>query len=189
MASNIKDILGYEGLYSITNDGRVFSTQSNRFLSNKPQFMRGMPWYKGYVLVKNGVKESVSGHVLVANAFISNPSNKPQVNHIDGNKQNNHVSNLEWCTVSENIQHAFDTGLKVHQVPLHVSQENGKKLGLFQKANAIISEDEWSEIAEAISNGVSGAAVARHFGIARSWINKKMRDFDVKRGDRLCQAA
>jgi hypothetical protein len=71
----------------------------------------------GYARVKitfDGRKDHrlVSLHRLVANAFIPNPYNKPDVNHKDGNKSNNDVSNLEWCTKTENIRHAIDTGLK-----------------------------------------------------------------------------
>ena len=60
----------------------------------------------------NGKQKHVAIHRLVATAFIPNPENLPQVNHKDGNKDNNHVSNLEWCTQSYNQQHAVDNGLK-----------------------------------------------------------------------------
>jgi len=69
---------------------------------------------KGYPIVylrKNGKSHVLTVHRLVATAFIPNPDNKPQVNHIDGNKTNNYVDNLEWCTNSENMDHAIRMGL------------------------------------------------------------------------------
>lgn len=119
-----KDVKGYEGLYQVSNLGRVKSLDAyvNVGIKNVKKALRKGKYLKatvnrcGYFIVelsKNGTRKTTTIHRLVASAFIDNPHNKPCVNHIDGNKQNNYISNLEWCTHSENIKHAFDNGLKV----------------------------------------------------------------------------
>lgn len=103
----ITPILGYEGMYSITNYGRVWSHRRNRWIK---------PWINshGYLqinLVNRNIQYKPKIHRLVADAFINNPDNKPQVNHINGIKSDCMASNLEWCTARENLQHAADMGL------------------------------------------------------------------------------
>jgi hypothetical protein len=90
--------------YLVTVDGRVFSLHTMRYLKN---FTKA----GDYVYVKIGSK-SYRMHRLVAQTYIPNPENKAQVNHMDGNKYNNMLCNLEWATPSENMQHACDTGLR-----------------------------------------------------------------------------
>ena len=104
--------------YLVSNKGRVKSlykslgsvknsSDGNEFIS----LINHSEGYKCVALSHNGMTKRFFVHRLVAEAFIPNPNNLPQVNHIDGNKQNNCVSNLEWCTARENIRHAIDTGL------------------------------------------------------------------------------
>lgn len=96
---------GYEGLYQVSDLGRVQSVAragtSGRIL--KPDTCFG---YRRYALCKNNVTTRHRAHRLVAEAFIPNPENKPQVNHINGVKTDNRAENLEWCTGSENQTHS-----------------------------------------------------------------------------------
>lgn len=102
----LKKIEGFDGYY-ISDDGRVFSEMSGGF---KKLFISREGYYRAS-LWKKGRGKNVSVHRLVALAFIPNPHNYPMINHIDGNKLNNNVSNLEWCTASMNGKHAFKMGL------------------------------------------------------------------------------
>lgn len=103
-----KPVVGYEGLYEVSNMGNVFSLLSNRNLDCGLTTKK----YKRVCLSIEGEKKFHHIHRLVAEAFIPNPEHLPQVNHKDGNKQNNCVENLEWCDNSQNQYHAYDTGLK-----------------------------------------------------------------------------
>lgn len=108
-------IKGYEGLYEVSNLGKVKSLVKpgapiERILKYWMSGRKGRR-YPYVSLTKGNKKKGFLIHRLVAVAFIPNPLNKPFVNHIDGNKLNNRHSNLEWCTTSENQKHAYRTGL------------------------------------------------------------------------------
>ena len=107
-----KNIKGYEGLYQVSNFGRVKSLNYHRtgkeVLMKPGRFvMKSGNAYYGVKLYKDSKMNVKLVHRLVAEAFIPNPENKPEVNHIDGNPSNNRVDNLEWVTRSENIKHSY----------------------------------------------------------------------------------
>ena len=111
-----KDIKGYEGLYQISNLGRVKRVTTGRIL-------KGGKDKDGYLMVKlykNNIRSNKKIHRLVAEAFIPNPENKPQVNHADENKTNNSLDNLEWMTAKENINHGTrnERAAKTKSIPI-----------------------------------------------------------------------
>lgn len=109
-----KDIKGFEGRYKVSNFGNVRS--ENYKNTGKVKVMSPVLHHTGYLYVHLGKNVTKSVHKLVADTFIDNPNNYPVVNHIDGNKQNNKVDNLEWTTALDNIRHAITTGLRIPQI-------------------------------------------------------------------------
>ena len=119
-----KDIKDYAGLYQVSNFGRVKALEKKRlcnqfggFCISKEKIMKFGIDKNGYYLInlsKNNKTSTKRVSRIVAETFISNPDNFPQVNHINGIKTDNNASNLEWCTDNENKKHAFRTGLKSH---------------------------------------------------------------------------
>ena len=113
-----KDILGFETRYQISNLGRVKSLIRTFTKKDGVKMTIGGKLltiqeseYLKVSFSECGNTNTFTIHRLIAIAFIPNPKNKPQVNHIDGNKHNNDIQNLEWCTSRENVIHAIDSGL------------------------------------------------------------------------------
>ena len=94
--------------YAVSDNGDVM----NVITGNKLKPIHMSIGYSYVALCNDGRQHRTGIHRLVAQEFIPNPNGKPMVNHIDGDKANNHVDNLEWCTPSENMQHAYRTGLQ-----------------------------------------------------------------------------
>lgn len=111
----LETIPGYEGLYSITRDGMVWLHKSQKYPNGR--WLTPTKHKQGYLSVKlhgNGADKygkRINVHRLVALTYIPNPDNLPEVNHLNGIKDDNRVENLEWCTASENMRHAFSMGL------------------------------------------------------------------------------
>lgn len=111
-----KPIDGFEGLYAVSSKGKVMNLKSGRILKHcsTPQGYAKVALCNG-----NGKIKQITVHRLVAEAFIENPDNLPEVNHIDENKTNNDVTNLEWVTASQNIKHSVhQRSCKINQLSL-----------------------------------------------------------------------
>lgn len=103
-----KDCKGYEGLYQISNQGRLWSIRRQTIMT---QHIKKDGYYEVVLTAKNGKKKYERIHRLVALAFLDNPNCYPVVNHKDGNKTNNCADNLEWCSIAQNTKHAYDNDL------------------------------------------------------------------------------
>lgn len=145
-------IPGFEN-YVVSRDGSVTNTNTGRVL--KPNLNEN-----GYLYVsfwKNNRNNPHSVHRLVALAYIPNPDNKPFVNHIDANRSNPHVDNLEWCTQSENIQHAYRLG------------------NMSQKKNFTVEELDWLLAETLARRSMTDLAKTMGVGLSRLTLNLRKR--------------
>lgn len=133
--------------YMISDHGRILS-----FKGKSKLIISSTITAKGYEYVairQKGIYVGYSVHRLVATAFIPNPKRLPQVNHLDGNKLNNHVANLEWCDAYDNIMHAIRTGLRpsspaLSPVPCATTDEAGNILQAYPSMNALVKGEQMS---------------------------------------------
>lgn len=123
VAEEWRDIRGYEGKYQVSNLGKVKNLKTKNIL--KGNYTRG---YRYVVLCKNGSQSSPKVHRLVAETFVENPCGFECINHVDGDKANNHIDNLEWCTHSHNTLHSYELGLQEKQFGSknHMYKKRGK---------------------------------------------------------------
>lgn len=138
-----KPVVGYEGLYEVSFFGDLRSVKSQMLISQQT-INSG---YKTVHLSKNNKRKAFTVHRLVAQAFIPNPEGKPQVNHINADKKDNRVENLEWCTASENIKNIFKNGggyniressaKRMKHIGTKFAKQNGDRL---RELNKLISK-------------------------------------------------
>lgn len=125
-----KPIFGYERTYEVSNYGRIrgLDRKFRKGKILKPNVIKG---YEQVTLTLNKNRKGYMVHRLVAGAFIDNNKNLPQVNHIDGNKMNNRVDNLEWCTAKENMIHSVENYIRVDLKPVDMFSIDGEKVCSF----------------------------------------------------------
>jgi len=152
-----KSIKGYNGDYLISNKGNIISNKRARGRPIKSHNVGG--GYRMVPLCENGNVKNKLVHRLVAKAFIPNPQNKPQINHIDSNPSNNDVNNLEWATQSENMIHSYKNGRQ---------SRSGE-----QNHNSKLTEKEVLEIRNAYNIGVFlQKEIAHAFDISTSRVSE-----------------
>ena len=163
-----KKLDGYDFDYYITADGRVWTDSRKNGIE---RFMKQHKTKDGYMsvgLYKDGVQKQKRVHILVAEAFIQNTENKPYVNHKDGDKSNNNVENLEWCTQKENVNHAINvlnhwTNTKKQSEAASIQGKRNRKLTM-ETARQIRKEYESGE-------GTS-ISLSRKYGLSKPCILK-----------------
>ncbi len=182
---NTKDIKGYEGLYAAAEDGRIWSypkpprnvkgTWLKPIPSTKKR-IKGTEYTILFVhLFKDGKGKSFLIHRLVAEAFLPNPENKPQINHKDGNPLNNNIDNLEWADFFDNMQHAQKNGLLnlFTDKQTETRSKNGKLTWVIAaKSHCKFTIDEAKQIKELWETSQqSFASIGRDYGVSPKTIS------------------
>lgn len=158
---------GYKGLYEVSNLGRVWSVArwrkngENSGYWQQGRILKQTYTTTGYLkveLYKNKKRKTLKVHRLVAEAFISNTDNKPNINHKDGNPLNNKAENLEWCTQQENIMHALKTGLRKK---LYIPKERLKQLY--------------------IDENLTAKEIGKMYGVSHTPIHARLKKYGIKK--------
>jgi len=174
MIERWKPIARFNG-YMVSNYGRVKSLgRVTRNTSGKPQTVKER-FLKPYVekstgyprvsLWADGSHTKIYIHTLVAAAFIPNPKDKPQVNHRDSNRTNNHANNLEWVTPLENIQHAMNNGRMIAP-PIHIGESHPK---------TTLKETDIKKIRAMSTEGIKYPAIAKMFSVSSVTVGRIVR--------------
>ncbi len=173
-----KDIPEWENRYQISNFGRVRTPDrvvemngkyKNYTYNRKGQIIKPnitVQGYHHYLFWNKNKSKAYKSHRLVAKAFIPNPENKPDVNHKDGDKSNNKVSNLEWCTEKENIRHAIENGL--------LKKQNFGSEAVMSKLDKLTREKMVKEI---LSNSISKNEACEKYKVSQVTINNSINFF------------
>ncbi len=151
---NIKEI---ETMYSIFEDGRILNIKNGREL-------KGSITGNGYVRVTI-FGERYLKHRIIAKKFLPKVKKKKYINHINGDKLCNNKSNLEWCTMSENVQHAFNTGLKTATISPRFGESN---------SSSILTDSQVLAIRQEV--GISAFEIAKKYGVSKSTIKHILKN-------------
>ena len=163
-----KDVPGFEGVYQASNIGRIRTVDrigetcygATRKLKGRVVAENG--GNRGYLRVSTRKYGVMFAHRLVAITWIPNDKNLPVINHIDGNKSNNHPSNLEWCTQPDNVRHGFNTGLTPRKMILKGDKCISSKL----------TEKKVSLIKRRLIEGARSVDLAREYGVVKGTIGE-----------------
>lgn len=162
-----KDIVGYENHYQVNELGQI-RTLKNSSIRKAGTILKPQTSKKnGYVyqmLYNEGKQKLLRLHRVVATAFLPNPDNLPQVNHKNGDKTDNRVENLEWCTQEENMLHAFRTGL---EKPSDKQKRAIAETNKAKRKAVIFKSEKYSQIFESVSKasevtGLSTTTISRY---------------------------
>lgn len=163
-----RDIFNYAGLYQVSNYGRIKSLyyfNKNRVFRYEPHILKNFKQKDGYcfnALYKNGIKKQFRTHRIVATAFLPNSNNLPEVNHIDCNRSNNRLDNLEWCTTSYNVKYSFIVGNKVMPQKLKEMIKNFKGE---KNPNSKLKEKDVIDIRKKIKEGIPIKEIAKQYNL------------------------
>lgn len=160
-----KDVVGYEGSYTVREDGYIYSLKRRHCRGGVVREWIGKVGYPIVYLCRGHKAKTVKVHRILAMAFIPNPDNKPQVNHKDGDKLNYSLTNLEWVTGKENIIHAHKIGLTIH------------KRG-HEALDTKLNTSQRDEIAKLYAcQNISQVELAKMFNVSQSLISIALKEF------------